>query len=313
MGSIGGYFGLELRNGVEYHGSDIRLNTGRNALEYILRSRKYSKLYLPYFTCDVLLQPLARTGTSYEFYHIDNNLEPSFEFARIKDDEGFLYTNYFGLKDKYISALHEKCPNLIVDNAQAFYALPLQATDTFYSARKFFGVPDGAYLYTNKPLDVQLKKDVSYDRFEHLLRRIDIGAENGYPFFVKNDNLLGNVPLLTMSTITRSILSSIDYRGIAEKRKINYHYLHSALKMQNQLSLELDNQVPMVYPFYATPVLREKLANNKIYTAAYWPNVLDWVPKKSLESDLASNIIHLPIDQRISVKELDEILNIVLN
>jgi hypothetical protein len=34
MQPIGGYFELELRKGKEYHTDAIRLNTGRNALEY---------------------------------------------------------------------------------------------------------------------------------------------------------------------------------------------------------------------------------------------------------------------------------------
>jgi hypothetical protein len=33
--SIGGYFELELSRGEEYHSDAIRLNTGRNAFEYI--------------------------------------------------------------------------------------------------------------------------------------------------------------------------------------------------------------------------------------------------------------------------------------
>ena len=67
---------------------------------------------------------------------------------------------------------------LIVDNTQAF-CFSDRGVDTFYSARKFFGVPDGAYLYTDKFLNVELEQDVSCQRCEHLLRRIDEGAERG--------------------------------------------------------------------------------------------------------------------------------------
>ena len=40
---IGGYFGLELLDNGEFHKNAIRLNTGRNALEYILQSNRYKK------------------------------------------------------------------------------------------------------------------------------------------------------------------------------------------------------------------------------------------------------------------------------
>lgn len=68
MTAIGGYFGLELNNKNEYHSKAIRLNTGRNALEYILRTKKYHKIYLPYYTCKVLLEPIIKLNLLYEFY-----------------------------------------------------------------------------------------------------------------------------------------------------------------------------------------------------------------------------------------------------
>src|ERR1035437_8269341 len=102
MKEIGGYYELELRKGEEYHSSDIALNTGRNALELILITKKFTKGYIPYFTCDVILEPFEKHNIPFEFYHINVNFEPLFEFDKIKEDEGFLYTNYFGLKDQFI-------------------------------------------------------------------------------------------------------------------------------------------------------------------------------------------------------------------
>ena len=57
MSAIGGYFELELNKQGEYHQDAIRLNTGRNALEYIILANNYKKIYIPYITCAVLLQP----------------------------------------------------------------------------------------------------------------------------------------------------------------------------------------------------------------------------------------------------------------
>ena len=44
---IGGYFELELPCFPEYHAKAIALNSGRFCLEYILRCRKYKKVYVP--------------------------------------------------------------------------------------------------------------------------------------------------------------------------------------------------------------------------------------------------------------------------
>ena len=119
--AIGGYFSLELNKQKEYHSNAIPLNTGRNALEYILRVRKYSKVYIPYFTCEVLLEPFKRLNIKYEFYHVNTHLAPIFDYNSLAENEGFLCTNYFGLKDKFITEISTRVSNLIVDNAQSFF------------------------------------------------------------------------------------------------------------------------------------------------------------------------------------------------
>jgi hypothetical protein len=315
MSAIGGYFGLELNKKNEYHSESIRLNTGRNALEYILTARSYEKVYVPYYTCDVLLEPIKKLNLSHEFYFIDELFEPIFDFSLIKENECFLYTNYFGIKDDFISTLKTKCANLIIDNAQAFYAKPLENIDTFYSPRKFFGVADGAYLYTNKTIETEFEKDISYQRFEHLLRRIDINAEDGYSFFKNNDNSLSNMPILRMSNLTQRILSSIDYHNVALLRRKNYNYLYTALKSLNKINFKLNsNQVPMVYPLYTDDLtLRKRLSKNRLYTAQYWINVLNWADEDSLEYKFTTNIIHLPIDQRYSEDNLDKIVKVIFD
>ena len=39
MKEIGGYFELELTKGIEYHSELLKLNSGRNAFKYILKTR----------------------------------------------------------------------------------------------------------------------------------------------------------------------------------------------------------------------------------------------------------------------------------
>src|SRR5690554_910719 len=140
--SIGGYFELELLLTEEYHKNAIRLNTGRNAFEFILRARNYKKVYLPFYTCDVILEPITKLDLKYEFYRIDLNFYPYFDFNKLGEDEVFVYNNYFDLCDKQTKEIVSLCKNLIVDNSQAFYTKPIKGVDTFYSPRKFFGLPD---------------------------------------------------------------------------------------------------------------------------------------------------------------------------
>ena len=185
--------------------------------------------------------------------------------------------------------------------------------DTIYSPRKFFGLPDGGYLYTDTLLDYSLEKDVSYTRFTHLLKRIDLSAEEGFKDFILSDELLEHNPIRSMSHLTTKLLSSINYDSAAAQRRINFNYLHEKLQHVNSYKFQLeDDAVPMVYPFYGSEALRKKLIENKIYTATYWPNVKEWCTKDSLEYQLTSDVIYLPVDQRYTTDDMDVIVKHLL-
>ena len=313
MEPIGGYFSLELPWHDEYHKDALRLNTGRNCLEYILRCRKYRKVYLPYYTCEVVIEPFEKTGTEYAFYHIDINLEIE-DDIELRDDEALLYTNYFGLKQRYVEKLAVQYgQQLIVDNTQAFYAKPILGIDTFYTCRKFFGVPDGAYLYTNKRLDTEFEQDSSWSRFSFLTKRIDIGPEAGYgDFQVMEDKLIG-LPIKLMSKLTHRMMQAIDYEMVAFQRRNNYLMLSDSLGKSNKLNLRLEvDAVPMVYPYMTDKEgLREHLIWNRIFVARYWPNVLEWTEPSDFEHSLVSLLLPIPCDQRYSEKDMRNVINLL--
>lgn len=313
MDAIGGYFSLELPRHEEYHKDAIKLNTGRNCLEYILRARKYKKVFIPYYTCLAILEPFKKLGVSYEFYHIDIQLEIKGTFT-LTSDEALLYTNYYGLKQRYVEKLAQKVgQKLIVDNTQAFYAKRIEGVDTFYTCRKFFGVPDGAYLYCDAKLDNHFEQDFSYERFSHLLKRIDLSAEEGFEDFRKADKELDNQPIRRMSKLTQRMMLSVDYETIAEQRRTNYEQIHNALGEFNNLTLQMDKDaVPLVYPFLA-PIngIHDLLIENRFFVACYWPNVLDWMTRDDVEYLLAYQAQPLPIDQRYADEDLGRLIMLI--
>lgn len=315
MKAIGGYFELEFSQNGEYHDNAINLNSGRNAFEYLLLANNYKKVYLPYFTCDALLEPLKKNGVRYEFYVLDESLEPQFKVDGLKDDEAFLYINYFGLKDHYVGKIAPVIKNLIVDNSQSFFSKPVNATDTFYSARKFFGVPDGAYLFTKNVLENSFMRAKSYERCAHLLLRLDLGPESGYDEFLVNEERLKDRNIELMSNLTSRLLLSIDYRNAAKRRQLNFKYLQKSLGAQNRLKFENPGpKAPMTYPYWSDiPDLRERLLEEKIFTPTYWPEVLKRCQQGDLEYDLVREVVHLPVDQRYSEIDLNKVLKMISN
>ena len=321
MKEIGGYFSLEIKETFQentIHSQGLFLNSGRNALEYILSSLSVvSKLWIPYFTCDVVLEPIKKLGIPYDFYRINEHLELC-EDVQLASDEYLLATNYYGIKDSYIENLARKYgSHLIVDNAQALYAHPIEGIKTFYSPRKFAGIPDGGIAYMEAGKDIQsFDTDVSYDRLSHLLKRIDLGAGAGYTDFKDNSRKLANQPIMQMSRLTGVLLASIDFEGIKERRLKNFHILHEALKSSNQLAIPTIGSFscPLVYPYFTNDcTLKKKLIDNKVFVATYWPNVLEWCKEDTLEYQLADRIIAIPIDQRYGEEEMKYITNLILS
>lgn len=312
--AIGGYFTLELplRN-QEYHPDAIAVNSGKNAFEYILASYgfKVNKMYLPYYTSRIMVKPLQEHSIPYEFYHINEQLE-LVEDIKLQSSEFIIYTNYFGLKGSYVSKLATQYrEQLIVDNAQAFFEKPLQGVNTFYSPRKFFGVLDGGYAYTLGKEKPDMMDSISYDRMGYLLKRIDTSAEDAYADY-KSSCLLGDIPVMNMSKITKRILGSIDYDDVIAVRRENYKMLASTLDYTNKLHLPHSNAVPLVYPYLCDDEsLRQRLIENKVFIAQYWPNVLEWCKEPDLEYYLTKSIIPLPIDQRYSLYEMHKIIKII--
>src|SRR5574344_2304237 len=146
--AIGGYF--ELADKDCEHASmpvdGIALNTCRNAVEYIILQLPDAKrIFVPYYTCEAVIEPLKRLPVEYEFYHINEHLE-MIEEIDLQDGDYLIANNYFGVKDAYIAKLADRYRDrLIVDNAQALFASVLPGIKAAYSARKFVGVADGGF------------------------------------------------------------------------------------------------------------------------------------------------------------------------
>lgn len=298
MKEIGGY--LELDQWVQhaFHAGAVALNTARNALVYLARARQIGRVYIPYYLCDSVANVCQREGIAYDYYPVNDRFMPVFDI-RLKEDEYLYVVNYFGqLSQDALRGLQAKHGRIIVDNVQAFFQRPLEHVDTIYSCRKFFGVPDGAYLYTDAA-PLALATDASMHRMKHLLGRFESGcASDYYAAFRDNDALFDDLPLMVMSKLTHNILGVVDYEQAALRREQNWAVCHHALGPKNRLQLR-SPEGPYMYPFYCEggAQVRRRLAERKIYVPTLWPNVLDF-DGCAAEKDLALNVLPLPVDQR---------------
>lgn len=314
MKSIGSYFSIELSksNDVIYYRNSILLNSGRNAFEYFIKAKGVKKIFLPFLCCDALLTPIIKNHIDYEYYSVDINQNPIWDFRMLEANEYFLYINYYGLKNRVVSALTHKINNLIIDNTQAFFSKPYKNLPTFYSTRKFFGVADGALL-CNVDSVLDLEQDNSADRMRHLLLRVENQSEIGFKAYQENEELLDKVPLRQMSELTKRILLSVDFEKHRAVRNLNFELLDKSLGRYNQFNFD-DVEGPLAYPLRVKnggAHLREILKENRIYTPIYWNSVIKNVPVDSVEYDMVVNTIPIPVDMRYTKDDLQRVVDIV--
>lgn len=311
MREIGGYFELEELKGSEYYPDLIPLNTGRNALLYICQAKNIQKLYLPYFLCDCISNLCQKNMIELSFYHINAEFMPQIP-KKLQNGEVLYLVNYYGQLDhKMIQQLQNLYSRIIVDNTHAFFQSPVLGTDTIYSCRKFFGVPDGAYLKTDQKLKRFLENEKTNENMGHLLGRYEKNASEFYDEYHKSEQRFYNTPIRHMSHISHNILKAIDYDKVYKIRMKNFGYLNRALKKWNSLNIKTPER-PFAYPLYHKNgiEIRKYLAERKIYIPVLWPNVLD-LKDCFLERDYAANILPIPCDQRYTEDDMKYVVNIL--
>ena len=310
---IGGYFELELpKRGHFIHDDGILLNSGRSALEYIILSyQPIERIWIPFYTCSVVIELIERLNITISYYNIDTDLDICTDIM-VGEKDMLLYTNYFGIKDDYVQTLIEKYgERLIVDCAQAWFTPISLKANYIYSPRKYVGIPDGGVAYCLKNKKINVPSDFSSDRCSHLLKRIDSDASEGYEDFRNNSRKISIAGLKKMSALTHYLLQSINFDKVREIRWQNFTILHNFLKDYNNYTIPSFNSFscPMIYPFWPSRKgLKEHLINRKIYVATYWPNVLESISNDKIEYRLADEIVCLPIDQRYNREDMLRII-----
>ena len=312
MREIGGYIELDTYGLPMLHEGAISLNCGRNALAYLLRVRRISRLWIPKFICDSITDICDREGVPYSFYSIGFDLLPS-QNIELGEGEFLYFVNYYSQFDnEKISEYVDRYKRIIVDQAQSYFQLPIAGIDTLYTCRKYFGVADGAFLYTDANLDEELSKDESFERMHFILGRYERTASEFYKENAANNEFFTNEPIKYMSKLTNNLLHGISYEKVKKRREENYSYLHQKLGNLNTLKLS-EKPGTFMYPLLIDEgaYLRKKLQERRIYIPTLWPDVFNWCDEIECEYIMAKNILPLPIDQRYGIEDMDYVINLI--
>jgi len=308
---FGGYFEFDVLSGrkKDFHTNAIKLNTARNAINYLCITNNYKKLYIPYYLCDSVKNALCRDSIKYELYYLNEDFSPKINTNKIKSNEAILYPNYFGINSFQTTKAVEKFKRIIIDNTQAFFSKTIK-TNAVYSARKFFAVPDGAYAYSTSKKRLVLDQDYSHTRMLGLLKRYEIDAKTGYLDSLHVEKSLSTQSIKLMSKLSNTLLKNINYKFCAEARLKNFNIFDKTLSSINELNTSLSTQdIPMVYPLLINNEnLRRKLVESEIYIPQWWESVMMKVPPHTFEYYLSKYLIPLPIDHRYKGSDIKYII-----
>lgn len=316
MKPIGGYIEWELPHiGHSYHPAALALSTGRAALRLALKVLQPVKCYLPFYTCDSLIDPVLAQGIPFEFYELDHRLDPG-NLPVLKQKEYFILVNYYGLRTATVEKLAANYgKQLIIDATHDFFNNRYHGHWAFTSARKYFGVPDGAYLY--KPDEVTFSEE--FPRFtgasvHHLFNRRFGDPELAYRQYLEYEESL-DTEVRAVSEVSEKWLNTIDYAMVIDRRRENFYWLHEQLRPYNTLPIEFSDQdVPFRYPFLPEkPIAKAALMEAKLFIPSFWSDVpAREIPGYDWEKKLANELLPLPNDHRYRPSDLKRLTDFII-
>ena len=320
---IGSFIELQLPAGKEYFDSlvpvnDIaRLNSGRVGIWHAFRLTGCKAIWLPYYQCETVRDFLKFKNVPIKYYYIDREFKPI--DIEQSEDEAVLLVNYYGIMaNARMESLAGMYSHVIIDNSQAFFAQPLKDCFNVYSARKFMGVPDGAYVIgsnASKYID-DYQQGFSSDTSLFLLQRIEYGCEGKtYSSRMENEERIDHEDAMKMSDLTRRLLQAADYPDIKQKRIENFEEAKRLFAVINKMKLENfcnHDVVPMVYPLIIeSDELLPFMLENKHFQGHWWNYITKEQSESKFEHYLSRYMIPITIDQRYGKKDIQFISELV--
>ena len=314
MLELGGYFGEErqIGSGKAYH--DVAaLKSGRACARLLIRYRRPARAFLPYFCCDSLVRVFESCGVLVQRYCLNEAFELK-KVVQLGESDCLVVLNYFGLKSNYIRRLIQIYGDqLWVDDTQAFFERGSGAF-SFNSARKFFGVTDGAYIYAPDYIShaaCRLHRAENMNRL-HLHARTAEGANAGYTHYLIAERSIDG-ELERISEYSEQVLDGIDYSSVIAARKANFGTLNELLAESNLIDAELlavgRHVIPFAYPFIpGRKITHNSLWARNLFAPLLWPECKRWSGAGCYAIENHTRLLPLPIDHRYGSCDMESLV-----
>jgi dTDP-4-amino-4,6-dideoxygalactose transaminase len=311
--------------------------SGRNAIKALcqITGRESTRVLLPVYTCETVIQPFLDEGWDVEYYYINKNLSINLkDFLKkintFKPDVVY-FQSYFGFdtlagSETLVNELHDRKIFVVEDITQSLFSSHFIEKADYYvtSFRKFFAIPDGGCLFsaTNS---IDIAKKISDSRilqtamsaFEKKRKYFENPSADKKEEFRKQYQILNqlisdNDDVSDISNESINVIEGCDKDFIQQKRKVNHDTLYAGLKEVDKLicifDCTKDDETPLYLPVYVESLdrkeLQRELAERNIYCPVIWPkpNEIDCLDESA--KYIYENILCFPIDQRYDEEDM---------
>lgn len=325
--------------------------SGREAIELALISLEREKpeipkrCLMPAYMCDSVFLPFLHRGWELVFYSVDRELETAgeeiFRLA-LETDPGLIFVHpYYGTDTcrglrRQFSALRRNGVMVMEDVTQAYYLQESGKDADFIvgSLRKWYAVPDGGFLASDLPLAEEVLLDgegYAQERLAPLVQKWEYLQEKELPeeerqkrreaFYTRNRALETELDryegVRRISQLSAHLLSQVDEEAARQRRAENYSYLYDKINGMKRLwpILMKGEKAPLYFPVYVKErsALQQFLGKHGIYAPVLWPvGELNREEFRGDEAYIYEHMLALPIDQRYSLDQMEEIVQTLI-
>lgn len=336
-----GYFESlnELGNYVTY------LRSGREALLYValnVSQKKDKTVLLPAYCCWSMSAPFEKAGYNVVYYKLNEDLTIDLDFLSEMLEktqvDAILTMNFFGSAKTYDAITLVKSINprisVIEDFSHCTFSIKeLYNPDVDYyvsSIRKSIGICDGAVIISKYAMDSSL---ISAADEELSNLRFNAQSQKERYSFSKNqqtkqsflsdirtgENLLNSFSTVrSISSRAMSQIMSVNGAEIAYARRENMKHLWSLLEGKVEMVPGLERSfagAPFSLPILVSDQLKvqHELAQKGVYSQVLWP-ICDVAQNVCpVAKRMGEHMLSLPIDQRLSWDDVEDIASIVID
>lgn len=292
-------------------------------------------VFIPSLCCASMVQPFKQLDYEIIFYSIKNNftVKEADLLKKIRPASLVLLVEYYGMpscSNEFLDELkfNHSC-KIIKDYTQSFLDFFKDDDRSDYkvlSVRKWFPIPDGAFLCVKQNIDCNITSDDSYatkyysgmEMKRQYLCSNELALKRKYLDVFKNCNLFlkqGVVPTKA-SLITCKIFPYLDITMMMNVRKRNYQFLFNELHdgcNRKIKTVYFEQEGPFCLPILVNENrddLQKYLSDNGVYCQVLWP-----LPNERINDEFSewfsNHMLAIPCDQRYELEDMSRIASLL--